>query len=283
MPQQPQKPSSSTSRQRGFSLMELMIALMIIGVIATLGFKAYGKYSAKARYTKAQDTMKTVAEGLDQYYLKYGKYPDLGSFEAMVDANSPLVKQSMVPVNTPGKDMWDQPFEGKSTKATYELKCLGGSHRPGRPSPLHPGARQDRRGRHYRTERRGRRGDQVIDLTKLTPEGLRLEGSTERLELDGGSALRDLPLADLRHAFGQGCLPGYQGRGGHGVHLLPLPGPLRPAPEAGEPVPGQQGCRSGGPGAPMFSAARISTWSIFRSRNWTRRIWSRTSSSSRFP
>ncbi|WP_005036197.1 type IV pilin protein [Holophaga foetida] len=125
MPQQPQKPSSSTSRQRGFSLMELMIALMIIGVIATLGFKAYGKYSAKARYTKAQDTMKTVAEGLDQYYLKYGKYPDLGSFEAMVDANSPLVKQSMVPVNTPGKDMWDQPFEGKSTKATYELKCLG--------------------------------------------------------------------------------------------------------------------------------------------------------------
>ena len=105
--------------------MELMIALMIIGVIATLGFKAYGKYSAKARYTKAQDTLKTVAEGLDQYYLKYGKYPDLGSFDAMVDANSPLVKQSMIPVNTPGKDMWDQPFEGKSTKAIYELKCLG--------------------------------------------------------------------------------------------------------------------------------------------------------------
>lgn len=119
------KSPSSASRQRGFSLMELMIALMIIGVIATLGFKAYGKYSAKARYTKAQDTMKTVAEGLDQHYLKYGKYPDLGSFEAMVDANSPLVKQNMIPVNTPAKDMWDQPFEGKSTKATYELKCLG--------------------------------------------------------------------------------------------------------------------------------------------------------------
>jgi len=123
-PNPPIQPSSAP-RQRGFSLMELMIALMIIGVIATLGFKAYGKYSAKARYTKAQDTLKTVAEGLDQYYLKYGKYPDLGSFDAMVDANSPLVKQSMIPVNTPGKDMWDQPFEGKSTKAIYELKCLG--------------------------------------------------------------------------------------------------------------------------------------------------------------
>lgn len=125
MSPKPLKASSSASRQRGFSLMELMIALMIIGVIATLGFKAYGKYSAKARYTKAQDTLKTVAEGLDQHYLKYGKYPDLGSFDSMVDANSPLVKQNMIPVNTPAKDMWDQPFEGKSTKANYELKCLG--------------------------------------------------------------------------------------------------------------------------------------------------------------
>ena len=121
----PQLQPARAPHQRGFSLMELMIALMIIGVIATLGFKAYGKYSAKARYTKAQDTLKTVSEGLDQYYLKYGKYPDIGSFEAMVDGNSALVKQNMIPVNTPSKDMWDQPFEGKSTKANYELKCQG--------------------------------------------------------------------------------------------------------------------------------------------------------------
>jgi hypothetical protein len=43
----------------------------------------------------------------------------------MVDANSPLVKENMIPVNVPTKDRWDQPFEGTSSKGNYTLKCLG--------------------------------------------------------------------------------------------------------------------------------------------------------------
>ena len=43
----------------------------------------------------------------------------------MVDANSPLVKENMIPVNVPAKDPWDQPFEASSGKGRYELKCLG--------------------------------------------------------------------------------------------------------------------------------------------------------------
>ena len=114
-----------TNHQSGFSLLELLVAMMIIAVIATLGFKKYNEFSAKARYLKAQDTLRTVGDGLDQYFLKHGRYPDLTSFESMVDANSPLVKENMIPVNVPVKDRWDQPFEGTSGKGKYELKCLG--------------------------------------------------------------------------------------------------------------------------------------------------------------
>jgi len=111
--------------QSGFSLMELLVAMMIIAVLATIGMKKYQEFSANARYIKAQDTLKTVSEGLDQYFLKHGKYPDLSSFESMVDANSPMVKENMIPVNVPAKDPWDMPFEGKSGKGNYELKCGG--------------------------------------------------------------------------------------------------------------------------------------------------------------
>jgi general secretion pathway protein G len=126
-------------RQPGFSLLELLIAMMIIAVIATLGVKQYAKYSARARHLKAADNLKLVSEGLDQYYLKHGSYPDFSSFEAMIEPNSPLVKESLIASNMPAKDPWGQPFEGKSSKATYELKCEGD---PTNPDELGPFTRE---------------------------------------------------------------------------------------------------------------------------------------------
>jgi general secretion pathway protein G len=113
------------NRQTGFSLLELLVAMMIIAVIATLGFKKYNEFSAKARYLKAQDTLQIVGSGLDQYFLKHGRYPDLTSYDSMIDANSPLVKENMIPVNVPAKDPWDQPYEGSAGKGKYALTCAG--------------------------------------------------------------------------------------------------------------------------------------------------------------
>ena len=129
----------SHSRQSGFSLLELLIAMMIIAVIATLGVQQYAKYSARARHLKAADNLKLVGDGLDQYYLKHGSYPDFGSFDAMIEPNSPLVKESMLVTNMPSKDPWGQPYEGKSTKGTYELKCEGD---PTNPEDLGPFSRE---------------------------------------------------------------------------------------------------------------------------------------------
>jgi general secretion pathway protein G len=118
-------PTPARRANRGFSLLELLVAMMIIAVLGTLGFSQYRKHGAQARYLRAQDDLRMVSQGLDQYWLKHGAYPDYGSYDAMIDSNSSLVKESLIKVGMNPQDPFGQPYEGKSTKANYELKCLG--------------------------------------------------------------------------------------------------------------------------------------------------------------
>ncbi len=126
----PMTTSDARRKNRGFSLLELLVAMMIIAVLGTLGFSQYRKHGAQARYLKAQDDLKIVAEGLDQYWLKNGSYPDFGSFDAMVEANSLLVKGSLIKVGMSSIDPFKQPYEGKSSRGSYELKCTGDPDNP---------------------------------------------------------------------------------------------------------------------------------------------------------
>ncbi len=83
--------------QRGFSLIELMIVMIIIGLLAALvGPKLFSQLGkAKTKAAKAQIEM--LLATLDAYRLDVGSYPD---------QNQGL--ESLV--NNPGIDNWDGPY-----------------------------------------------------------------------------------------------------------------------------------------------------------------------------
>jgi len=61
-------------KQRGFNLIELMIAVAVMAILAALAYPAYTDYVAQARRSEAMKELMTLANLEEQYYIDNGGY-----------------------------------------------------------------------------------------------------------------------------------------------------------------------------------------------------------------
>ncbi|MCB2184662.1 MAG: type II secretion system major pseudopilin GspG [Desulfobulbaceae bacterium] len=100
----PEKKRSRIRCQGGFSLMELMIVMVILGLLASLVGPAMFKKLGTAKQKTAKTQIGMLMAAMDAYRLDVGHYP------AQTDGLEALV------VN-PGEDKWDGPYLQKGVPA----------------------------------------------------------------------------------------------------------------------------------------------------------------------
>jgi len=61
-------------RERGFSLVELIVVVGIIGILAMIGLSGFDSYMVRATRAAAQSYMSTVASKQEEYVLRHGSY-----------------------------------------------------------------------------------------------------------------------------------------------------------------------------------------------------------------
>src|SRR6202162_6708651 len=63
------------SNQDGFTLIEIMVVILILGLLATIVVQSLKGATDKAKRTKAQADISEIKTALDRYYLDNGYYP----------------------------------------------------------------------------------------------------------------------------------------------------------------------------------------------------------------
>lgn len=122
--------------QRGFTLIELMVVMIILGLLAALVvpnmFSRVGQAKQKAAYTQIE----LFGTALDSFRLDVGRYPTTSEgLEVLIAQasgidgwNGPYLKKNEIPV-----DPWNNPYhyESPGRHGDYDLFSFGADNAEG--------------------------------------------------------------------------------------------------------------------------------------------------------
>ncbi|HGM2449382.1 TPA: pilin, partial [Neisseria gonorrhoeae] len=78
--------------QKGFTLIELMIVIAIVGILAAVALPAYQDYTARAQVSEAILLAEGQKSAVTEYYLNHGKWPENNSAAGVASASKIIGK-----------------------------------------------------------------------------------------------------------------------------------------------------------------------------------------------
>jgi len=86
---------SLSKRKEGFTIVELLIVIVVIGILAGLVITTYNGIQQKARNTERTTDLKTFQGQLEAYYANNGSYPGTDSLGGTSATNVTFIQASM--------------------------------------------------------------------------------------------------------------------------------------------------------------------------------------------
>ena len=122
---------SNHFRGLGFSLIELMVVLVILGLLAGVVTVSTRMYLTKAKASTARLEISTISDGLETYYTLYGKYPS--SDEGLEVLTTAQEGEDQAILLQEPIDPWGKPYQYNypGRNGAFDVYSLGADGREG--------------------------------------------------------------------------------------------------------------------------------------------------------
>ena len=123
-------------REAGFTLVEMLVVISIIGLIMALVGPRVLNYLSESKVKAARIQIESLSSALDLFYLDNGRYPTSSEGLAALTqrpANAASWNGPYLKTAAPPADPWGHPYVYKSPadRAPYEIASYGSTGQPG--------------------------------------------------------------------------------------------------------------------------------------------------------
>jgi len=96
--------------RRGFTLIELMVVVLIVGILSAIAIPKYADVTESAKYAACRSNLRNIAGGLNMYLSENGSYPPGNGWKKLNTLSEYVHQEMMCP----------------STESEYRYRIMGG-------------------------------------------------------------------------------------------------------------------------------------------------------------
>lgn len=125
-------------RKRGFTLLELVVVIIIIAVLASLGFSQYNKIVERSRWTEARVILGNIRKSTIIYWLERGTTAGISNADVNTGTTSDQIPSSCRPSHYFYYDIYTDTYWVNPWAVGRAFRCTSGGKEPQATEPIGP-------------------------------------------------------------------------------------------------------------------------------------------------